>query len=229
MSRRSKKPSPDTHVEYPRRNEIRQALRVNAGRRRFLRQLAAGTTGALVIPTLPHLAHGQALEVDFSRLDSHPTHPQQPPMAADRADDTAMESDERREMADRDQVMADSATEEVTENRALWVEPGFLILLRWRRQTSDEAPVAALEAAADPVSTFLASRVTNVDDIHNLDQLHPLEQELTAMLTPLVLPARVEMLHLDHDCTVVCSALNPSRTYPEIYELRGDVAGPGWE
>ena len=175
-----------------------------ADRRRFLKQLAAGA-GVFSLG-LPRLSHGQSVEVNFGKLCDHP------PVGP----------------AGKPLPSKETPAVELTENRALWVTPGYLVLVRWRRHEDDDAVVAAFEGSADAVSTFLTTRVTSVDHIHNLDQLHGLESDLMAMLAARVSPAQIDVLHLDHDCTVVCSALNPSTEYPENIEVMGDWAGPGW-
>jgi hypothetical protein len=114
------------------------------------------------------------------------------------------------------------------ENRALWVEPGYLVLLRWRRPVGDEATVGQLEGSADAVRALLDARVGSVDDLHNIERLHPLEDAVRTLLRERVHPATVDILHLDHDCTVVCAALDPSRHYPEVIELDGDMPSPSW-
>ena len=215
-------PAPD----YPTREQRPDEWGCNEGRRRFLKQLAAGS-GAVAVG-LPRLVHGQSLPVSFDRLDRHPL-PVSPPVMADEAfsepagdaasadfDDEAEPAPEASEAEADDQA---DAAPEITENRALWVDPGYLILLRWRRPLGNEAPVAALEGSADLVRTHLDAQVTSVDQIHNIEQLHALEGALLVLLQGAVAPATLEVIHLDHDCRVVCSALDPSRGYPEIIEV----------
>jgi hypothetical protein len=170
------------------------------------------------------------LPVRFERLQNHPPvapvpDPQSAGVSVDADDDQHAQAD----LAPTDQGSLATAAEMVTEDRALWVEPGYLLLLRWTRPVDDLAAVAALEGSAETVHTFLATRVTNVDTLHNLDQLHPLEAELVVLLNARVAPTTIEVIHLDHDCTRVCSLLNPSRTYPEVIEVDGGMPAPGWE
>lgn len=117
----------------------------------------------------------------------------------------------------------------IEESRALWIEPGYLLLVRWSRPEEDETSIAALENASQSLGEFLSTRVTSVDNLHNLDQLHQVEWELVELLTPLVDPAEISVLHLDHDCTQVCSLLDPSYGYPDIYELDGEMPAVYWE
>lgn len=224
---------------YPSRADNPLPRHHDAGRRRFLRQLASG--GALAAAGLPTLAHGQSLPIDFDKLESHPRplgRAEEPEPAA-LAEEAAADLEPPLEgAAMADQMLAAQPTPapaepptggEVVENRALWVEPGYLILLRWSRPADNDVPVAALEGAADQLRSFFAARVTTVDQIHNIEHLHVLEQQIIDLLGPEVLPARIEVLHLDHDCTVVCSALDPSTSYPEPIMLLGEPPPPGWE
>jgi hypothetical protein len=133
--------------------------------------------------------------------------------------------------ADSDTTLAQAGAPGVviTENRALWLQNGYLVLLRWRRDEGDNAVVAALEGSADDVSMFLADRVRSVDNLHNIDQLHRIEGELLAQLAPRVAPATIEVLHLDHDCTAVCATLDPSLLHPPEYQIDGEMPAVGWE
>jgi hypothetical protein len=221
---------------YPTWSDSREARPADASRRRFIRQVMVGG-GALCLAGVPRLSHGQSTEVDFSVLEHHRSVADQRGMVSPRADAAADVADsalrEQDSARSRDEAPADPTAladaNTVTEQRALWVQPGYLLLLRWTRPDGDDAPVAALEGAADEVATFLAGRVTTVDNLHNLEQLRPLEADLAALLAAIVAPAVIEVLHLDHDCNTVCSALGPSVLTPEPMMLRGDVAAPGWE
>jgi hypothetical protein len=208
----------------------------DADRRGFLRQLAGGS-GALCLGGLSRLAGADELPVDFSVLERHrpvgalvPADAEAAPAEAEEADDARAEAE-----VDRDQVVdpADeqdqASTQEVVENRALWVEPGYLILMQWQRPVDDTRPVDAIPAATEVARSYLASRVTSVDQIHNIDQLHVIEAELVPLLAAALAPAEIAVLHLDHDCRTVCSALDPSRSYPEPSEVDGEMPGPEWE
>jgi hypothetical protein len=117
----------------------------------------------------------------------------------------------------------------VEEDRALWVDPGYLILLRWRRPADDSVPVTALEAATEAIAEFLEENAVGMDDLHDIDRLHRLEAELAALLAPLLAPAELEVLHLDHDCTLVCGTLSP-RTPPEPRPVTMGFYKPvGWK
>lgn len=150
--------------------------------------------------------------------------------SADRADsDDAPAFDDSGAALPQLQAQAEAPVVVITENRALWLQNGYLVLLRWRRAEGDNAVVAALEGSADDVSMFLADRVSSVDNLHNIDQLHQIEAELLAQLAARVAPAAIEVLHLDHDCTVVCPMLDPSLLHPPEYQIDGDMPAPGWE
>lgn len=201
---------------------------IDRSRRRFLKQVSVGAGGSAVLAGvgLPQLAHGQSREVDFSLLDRHrgthelvPTPPAQPMAAAPMA--PAL----REEQAPADEAVLDAEPEppaepepQVVENRALWVEPGYLILLRWQRQDPGAAQIAALEGATEAVSAYLGEQVTDGSALHDLDRLHHIEHGLFTLLAGLVAPANIQTLHLDHDCTSVCSGFG----WPE-----GDIPLPG--
>lgn len=117
----------------------------------------------------------------------------------------------------------------IVESRALWVEPGYLLLIKWSRPEDDESPIANLEGAADTLQTFLSTRVETVDQLHNLEQLHLLEWEIAEQLGPIVSPAVIDVLHLDHDCSSVCDALEIGLEYPEIYMPNGGPIDIDWD
>lgn len=211
----------------------------DTSRRRFLKQLGVGS-GLLTTVGLPSLGHGQSLPINYEKLLNHPTtggvHREVGADLLQESDLAAMMADSEDSGPSLDDSVADQApsadeasVEEVVENRALWVEPGYLLLIRWARPADNQAPITALEGSADTISAFLTAQVTGTDSLHNLDQLHVIETALLADLSPRLSPARIEVIHIDHDCTSVCSALNPSREYPEIYPVMGDIAEPGWE
>lgn len=230
--KRSPVPKAITETSAPNRETNPLPAKCDSSRRRFLRQLAGGTGVCMV--GLPRLSHGQSLQIDLTKLDRHRPVGALLPVEMAEADDFDDE-EQARDTEPGTLMHADDPPPDpigpatVVESRALWVEPGYLILVRWSRPETDESCVTALEGAADTLAEFLDTRVTNVDHIHNLDQLHELEWELVEQLTPLVVPATIDVLHLDHDCTQVCAVLNPSYAYPEIYELEGDVEPVYWE
>lgn len=192
-------------------------------RRRFLRQIAAGT-GALCFVGFAGNARSQERAVQFYRLEGHP----ETTSVEEGTGSIAPEpTDEPSVEVDPDPSVG--AVVRVEENRALWVDPGYLILVRWTRPVGDNAPVAALEGAESVVEAFLASSVTSVDQLHNLDRLHRLEAELADILRRRVAPATIEVLHLDHDCSIVCGALSPGTGPPPPVHIDGLMPGPGWE
>ena len=223
MTRRTK-PTGRVEPKLPSRENNPLPTKCDGSRRRFLQQLGAGT-GLLIGAGLPRLVHGQSLPINFEKLEHHPRAETPSASSAQTVSyDAAPVADEV------GTLLAQSGAGEVfVENRALWIDPGYLILLRWSRPVGDEGPAVALEAAATDLSTLIQARVTNVDNLHNFNQLHELENSLVATLSGRVTPATIEVLHLDHDCTSVCSVLNPSIEYPEPIEMLGDMPGPGWE
>ena len=237
--RRNPVPKATAEPLAPNRETNPLPAKCDSSRRRFLRPLAGGT-GVCVVG-LPRLVHGQSLIVDLTKLDRHRPVDALLPLEVMEADDDAddvLAGLEEEQVVDTESGVpmhmdnpppVPGGPASIVESRALWVEPGYLILVRWSRPETDESCITALEGAADTLAEFLDARVTNVDHIHNLDQLHELEWELVEQLNPIVTPATIEVLHLDHDCTQVCSVLDPSYAYPEIYELEGDVAPVYWE
>jgi len=123
----------------------------------------------------------------------------------------------------------DRPEEEVVENRALWVEPGYLVLLRWSRRASDETSISALEGLTDTIAAHLQENVQTMENLHDIANLHVLESQIAEFIANGV-EARVEVVHLDHDCSSVCSLL-PSADGPidDFPVLGGVVAPPGWE
>lgn len=194
----------------------------DAGRRRFLRQLAGGAGVCLV--GYPQVARGSSLSVDLSKLNHHP-----------RVEELTVDLD--RPIPDTDSTpelpgespFPPSQFLSVEESRVLWVEPSYLVLIRWSRPEEDESSIAAFEGAEEQIGEYLATRVTTVDDLHNLDLLHEIEQEIVDILAPIVLPAEIDVLHLDHDCTRICHLLDPSLTYPEDPVMLGYFKPAGWK
>ena len=127
----------DESPGYPSRSEVAH----DPSRRRFLRQVSAGAgaAGLLSAMGLPKLAHGQSTDVDFGVLEAHPPRsglaPEQPaapappalPMAA-APPAPAPPAPPQEPVDEVVQVVA-----EITENRALWIEPGYLLMLMWTR------------------------------------------------------------------------------------------------
>lgn len=247
--RRTQKPGErPSAVGYPSWEERPRPHPDDPSRRRFLARLAWGTGGASLLAQLglPRLAHGQSLEVDFGLLDAHPGRdalmppavpaaPPAPPSAtpapvaaappAQAPADASSPAGEGEGGGTNEGEVGQGLT--VTENRALWVEPGYLILLRWTRPRSDDDPVAALEGATDAVAGFLGTEVTSSDDLHNLDRLHEIEHGVVELLEPRVVPAVIETLHLDHDCNSVCSQLDLGPD-PDVIPLPGVPVAPDW-
>ena len=194
----------------------------DASRRRFLRQLAGGAGVCMV--GYPQVVNGASLPIDLSKLSHHP-----------RVDELTQDENRRDpDAAPPSDLPGESPAPSVQfisleESRALWVEPSYLLLIRWSRPEEDESPIAALEAAEEQIGEFLATRVTTVDDLHNLDLLHQIEVEIVDLLAPIILPAEIEVLHLDHDCTRICHNLDPSLTYPEDPMMVGYFKPAGWK
>lgn len=185
---------------YPSRKEAG-----DPSRRRFIRQITVGASATCLVG-LPALTHGQSVPVRFDRLNGHPT--------IERSTSTS---------SDRWQL-AQITT--IDEQRSLWIEPGFVLLLEWTRPDGNEGPIAALEGATETVSAHLQESVTSVDQLHNLDQLHQIESDLATLLEPIVAPAEIGLLHLDHDCETVCNDLEPSTIGPVHHQMRGDIPVP---
>jgi hypothetical protein len=148
---------------------------------------------------LPQLAHGQdqSLPVDFSRLSNHPS--VRPAEDEQVMAEVAAPAEEAPPLPADQAPLSEAPAEPITvidENRALWVEPGYLIMLTWQRP-DDATIVAALEGSAQAVQDFLSARVTQVDQLHNIEQLHGLEGEVLVLLESRVAPAHITVLHLD--------------------------------
>ena len=68
-----------------------------------------------------------------------------------------------------------------------------------------------------------------MEDLHDLPRLHTHEQALVALIDPRIVPARVEKLHLDHDCNTVCNSFGwTGPTGPDI-PLPGAPMPTSWE
>jgi len=114
------------------------------------------------------------------------------------------------------------------ENRALWVEPGYLVLLRWERPVENEEVIATLEGSSDAVAAYLSEQVENSQSLHDLGRLHLIEDGLAALLEARVAPADIQTLHLDHDCASVCTAL-PDHIPDDYIPLPGVPPATDWE
>lgn len=210
---------------------------LNPSRRAFLRRVGLGAGGAGFLATvgLPGLSHGQSREVDFSLLEAHPArhdlNPAPPPTAAPAQPMALAPPAPAPPAAAPPADSAASAPEEevgTVENRALWVEPGYLVLLRWQRPADNEEVIAALEGSSDAVATYLSEQVENSQSLHDLGRLHVIEDGLAALLELRVAPADIQTLHLDHDCVSVCSTL-PDHFPDDFIPLPGIAPPTDWE
>ncbi len=225
-------------------------------RRRFLSQLSvlAGGAGLLTSTGLPKMAHGQSREVDFSMLDNHASHealiqhvapsPEEPEAPQEQASgpaDSAMGLAAPSSMgaappnspppvvpAATPPVAAGETAVEVTENRALWVEPGYLILVRITRAEDNPEAIVGFEESTEAVTEYLQREITESSHLHNVDSLRIHELAVANIVRERISPARLEVLHIDHDCTTVCSLLDPGHIYEEL-QVPGGIAPPGWE
>lgn len=220
---------------YPARQRDGDAA-LDPSRRRFMRQLAGGAGAAGLLSTfgLPRLAHGQSMEVNFSLLDAHPsTHDLMSPASGDMTAAPAAPAEPAAAAppppaAPPSDSVAGAGVTQVTENRALFVDPGYLFLIRWTRPADNADVVAALEGSAQAVQSYLGEHVSTADDLHDLGRLHAIEMGVVELLSSRVAPANVETLHLDHDCNTVCSSLG-WEVDPDFIPLPGIAPPPSWE
>lgn len=241
-------PLADSEASYPSWEERPR----DRSRRRFLTQVSsiAGGAGLLSSIGLAELAHGQSRPVDFSMLDHHASPaalvPSAPSAAApareqareERAEDEPglasaepvpnERSDTSEPLAEPSEPSADPRGPEITENRALWVEPGYLILVRITRLESSSDAITAFEGSTEPMSEYLTREIGDTSHLHNVDLLHNHEVALADIVQELISPAILEVLHIDHDCTTVCSALD-SGFPPDRIPLRGEPMPVDWE
>lgn len=225
--KRKPRPKRTFHSKLPTRRDW--------ARRHFLRQLTVGA-GAIFLVGLPDVSRAQESRVNFYRIDGHP---EVGPLApSDVGEGTESDPpDDPLEVAERvedplpvdDPPPVESRADMVEEQRALWIDDGYLVLIRWSRPEHDRRVISTLEDSASVVREFLSASVTSTDQLHNLDRLHRIETELAGVLQRRVEPAIIEVLHLDHDCSVVCNSLDPSTTFPEVIEVDGEMPFPGWE
>ncbi len=222
----------------------------NRSRRRFLSQVSsiAGGAGLLSSIGLPQLAHGQSRPVDFSMLEHHAspsTLAPQPPSEARAREQAAEERAEEESesvradapdepsrhsepLAELSETAAEPPGPQVTENRALWVEPGYLILVRITRAEGNSDAITAFEGSTGAVSVYLQGAIAETSQLHNVDLLHSHEVVLATLVQERIAPAVLEVLHIDHDCTTICSGLDPGHP-PEIIPLRGEMEPVEWE
>ena len=104
----------------------------------------------------------------------------------------------------------------MTEHRALWVDPGYLILLEWSRPVLNETPVASLEGSTEALAALLSEIVTEPDALHDTERLYQIERSVATLLATAVEPATIEVIHLDHDCNTVCGSLYVEETRPVV-------------
>ena len=211
---------------------------LSPSRRSFLKRvgLGAGAAGMLSAMGLPRFAHGQSQEVDFSLLTAHPSRMEAAPSApAQTAPAAAPPAPAAMQMAapaepapPADGAAVEVVVAEVTENRALWIDPGYLILFQWVRPEDNDDVVGALEGSTEVVSTYLSERVDTSAALHDLGRLHEIEEGLASLIDSRVSPARIHTLHLDHDCSTVCSLL-PDRIPDHDIPLPGIALPPDWE
>lgn len=218
--------------------------RHDPARRRFLLQVAA-TGGAVAFASGVPLLKAQDLEIDFTVLESHDRLELTPSENARReAREDSVEAEVGREQT----VLGESTPNEgsggtgdqdpsgvpddppvdvpsgtlasITENRALWIPPGYLVLIQLTRDEDDETSIPAFEGASEQVSSYLDTTVTDTDQLHDVIQLREIELGILALLEPIVAPATIDVLHLDHDCTTVCGSLGPDDSH---IMLRGEM------
>jgi hypothetical protein len=126
-----------------------------------------------------------------------------------------------------EEVPTDGATAEplITENRAVWVEGGYLVLIQWTRPESAEEAIAALEASSPDILAYLGTLDASSAVLHDPGPLHVLETGLIALLSPIVAPATIDVIHLDHDCQTLCTGgVSPDLSTP--IRVRGRMVTP---
>lgn len=209
---------------YPNRQSF------DAGRRRFLRQVGV-TSGAGLVASfgLPRLAHGQSVDVDFSILDAHPLRateaplespaaPMMPPALQPPSSAFAAPTDDPAPTPSPDPVdepggtgliAGDPDEDVVVEDRALWIEPGYLVLMRLARDAEDVTVGADVDGATQDVSAYITAHLADYDSLHTLDVLHTHEDAIAAIIEARIEPAHIVALHVDHDCNEVCSGGDP--------------------
>ena len=116
----------------------------------------------------------------------------------------------------------------ISENRALWIEPGYLLMLTWTRPEENSDVIAALEGSTETIGTYLSENVATVDDLHDVSRLHVHENAIALLLETRVAPATIGTIHLDHDCNTVCNQLDGGDPIDHI-PLPGIAPEPYWE
>jgi hypothetical protein len=206
-------------------------------RRRFLTRIGLGAGGASILAAagLPKLAHGQSQEVDFSVLEAHPgrhelreTPAGAPVMPAAPAPPPAPALSATVPPAAQTASPRD-AIATITENRALWIEPGYLVLVQWSRPADNTDVIAALEGTTEALAALFSENVSTYENLHDLLQLHILEDQVASLVEAAIAPAELVSLHLDHDCNTVCSGLEPGGGYDDPPRLAGVLPPANWE
>ena len=189
----------------------------NPARRRFLRQIGLGAGVLSAVGPVASVRGQEGVEADFSILADHD------PLTDDRSQAVSVQRGRRSAASDSPSEPTALPTEAViTENRAVWVEPAYLILLQWHRPENADGAVAALDGSAEAIRAFMAEQVGDAfSELHDPESLQNLERGLLTLLTPLLVPAEIEVLHIDHDCGAVCHV----PVDPPVM-LRGRVAPP---
>lgn len=223
---RTKRLCNGTQPNYPNRQSF------DAGRRRFLRQVgvAGGGVGLVASFGLPRLTHGQSVDVDFSILNAHPLRSTEEPLEQPAAptmpapslqppsSTLAAPPDEPAPTPSPDPVGETEGTgliggdpdaDDVVEDRALWIEPGYLVLMRLARDAEDVTVGADVDGATEDVSAYITANLSDYDTLHTLDVLHTHEDAIAAIIEGRIEPAHIVSLHVDHDCNEICSGGDP--------------------
>lgn len=227
-----------TKPDYPQRKHF------DPGRRRFLRQVGttAGGVGFVASLGLPTLSHGQSVDVDFSILDAHPLRPVEQPvvdpvMSSMVAPSTPVDQvgafaapvevnnpEDGTDPLEPGLIGGDPDEDAVIEDRALWIEPGYLVLMRIARDAEDVTVGEDVDASSETVATYITENLSEYDVLHNIDSLHTHENGIAGIIDGLIEPAHIISLHLDHDCNEICGGGVPEW---EDFTMGGIVAPPG--
>lgn len=231
-----KKADRPTRPDYPQRKQF------DPGRRRFLRQVGttAGGVGLVASLGLPTLSHGQSIEVDFSVLDAHPLRQtaepviqvDMPSMVAPATPVGSLSATPSVDVTDPGGtdppepglIGGDPDEDDVIEDRALWIESGYLVLMRIARDAEDVTVGEDVDAASETVASYITENLSNYDVLHNIDSLHTHENGIAVIIDGLIEPAHIVSLHLDHDCTETCGGGFEDW---EDYPMGGIIAPPG--
>lgn len=224
-----RKVNPQPTANPPRYPVSHARLSGGTSRRQFLLRLTAGG-GAVAFATGVPLVKAQELDVDFTILDEHD------PLVSDSVDLVRRRGRAQDDVGDGTGSMglddgSETGTEEsddnptirtdITENRALWIPPGYLLLLQWTRPEEETSPVETLEGLTDMLTTHLAEAVSDTDVLHDAVSLQEIEVSLMVLLNEQVTPAVISVVHLDHDCEALCPA-DP----PTTHAIRGRMVSP---